>query len=314
MRSITKVLARKKYKFSGHQTFSFRYGWLEKGVQGLAQYSDIFSREDAIVILGVGKNMVESIRHWCEVTQLVDGDIEATEGRTVKIKVSTLGRKLLGAHGWDPYLEDDASLWLLHWLLISNPTIGTTWQIAFSSLLRPDFTKRELIEHVASFAEKKNITVNEKSLSRDVDCFIRTYTPARASAKNVVIEETFDCPLQELGIIQSSPDGEVYRFSVGAKATLPSAVFGYALLEYFDTVRSGRNTISVQECLYGAGSPGQAFKLDENTLISHMEELEKMTKGKLALDETAGIKQIYRKDGVDQIKLLEDYYKNEGCN
>ena len=38
---------KKKYKFSGHQTFVFRYGWLEKGVRGVAEYGNIFSREDA---------------------------------------------------------------------------------------------------------------------------------------------------------------------------------------------------------------------------------------------------------------------------
>lgn len=303
----------KKYKFSGHQTFAFRYGWLEKGVQGVTEFPDLFSREDALVTLGVGKNMVESIRHWCGVTQLVEGDTEIKEAGAAKLKVSAIARKLLGpTGGWDPFLENDASLWLIHWLLVSNPTIGTTWQNAFSLLQRPDFTKRELVDHIAAFAEKHDINVNESSISRDVDCFIRTYTQARTLVKNVVVEETFDCPLQELNLIQASPDGEVYRFSVGEKPTLPCEVFGYALLQYFDTARGGRNTISVQECLYGQGSPGQAFKLDENTLIAHVEELEKITKGKVALDETAGMKQIYRRGEMDLFKLLEGYYKTGG--
>lgn len=309
---MTKTI-QKKYKFSGHQTFAFRYGWLEKGVQGVTEFPDLFSREDALVTLGVGKNMVESIRHWCGVTQLVEGDTEIKEAGAAKLKVSAIARKLLEpTGGWDPFLENDASLWLIHWLLVSNPTIGTTWQNAFSLLQRPDFTKRELVDHIAAFAEKHDINVNESSISRDVDCFIRTYTQARTLVKNVVVEETFDCPLQELNLIQASPDGEVYRFSVGEKPTLPSEVFGYALLQYFDTVRAGRNTISVQECLYGQGSPGQAFKLDENTLIAHVEELEKITKGKVALDETAGMKQIYRRGEMDLFKLLEGYYKTGG--
>ena len=32
-----------KYKFSGHQTFAFRYGWLEKGVRGVAACPTLFS-------------------------------------------------------------------------------------------------------------------------------------------------------------------------------------------------------------------------------------------------------------------------------
>ena len=50
-----------KYRFSGHQTFAFRYGWLEKGVKAVAASAGIFGAEDAIVQLGVGKNMVESL-------------------------------------------------------------------------------------------------------------------------------------------------------------------------------------------------------------------------------------------------------------
>jgi hypothetical protein len=303
---------RRKYKFSGHQTFAFRYGWLEKGVREMLKHPDLFSRDDALVLLGVGKNMVESIRHWCTVTQLVEEDGESKKTGASALRVSAIGKMLLDEDdGWDPFLEDDASLWLVHWLLVSNPTIVTTWQIAFSLFQRPDFTKRELADYVAAFADKNGVSVNQSSLARDVECFIRTYTAARTKAKQLVLEESFDCPLQELSLIQSSPDGEVYRFSVGMKPTLPSAVFGYALLQYFDTVRAGRNTMSVQECLYGPGSPGQAFKLDENTLVELMEELERITRGKVALDETTGLKQIYRREDMDALKLLKGYYRRE---
>jgi hypothetical protein len=54
--------------FSGHETFALRAAWLKKGIDGLERYPDIFSREDALVELGVGKNMVRSIRHWCLAT------------------------------------------------------------------------------------------------------------------------------------------------------------------------------------------------------------------------------------------------------
>ena len=301
----------KKFKFSGHQTFAFRYGWLEKGVRGMLDSQNLFAREDALVLLGVGKNMVESIRYWCGVTRLIEEDNEKRKAGGSALRVSMIGRRLLEEEGWDPFLEDDASLWLIHWLLVSNPVVGTTWQIAFSIFQRSDFTKRELVDYVAAFAEKQGVDVNESSLSRDIDCFIRTYTSTHTTTKKAILEETFDCPLQELNLIQSSPDGELYRFSVGAKPTLPSSVFGYALMQYFDIARSGRNTMSVQECLYGQGSPGQAFKLDENTLISHIEELDKLTRGKVALDETAGLKQIYRRQEIDGMKLLEGYYKTE---
>ena len=301
----------KKFKFSGHQTFAFRYGWLEKGVRAVSECPTVFSEEDALVRLGVGKNMVESIRHWCLVTQMVDDDPEVKRNNGRVLRVSLIAQKLLQDGGWDPFLEDDASLWLIHWLLVSNPKIGTTWQIAFSLFQRPDFTKQELVGYLAAFAEKQSLDVKEGSLARDVDCFLRTYTPAKTTTKQAIAEETFDCPLQELSLIHPSPDGELYRFAIGEKPSLPAAVFGFALAQYFDSPRAGRNTMSVQECLYGTGSPGQVFKLDENSLIEYIEDLEKTTRGRVALDETAGLKQIYRRQDLEPTKLLDIYYAME---
>ena len=297
-----------RYRFSGHQTFVFRYGWLEKGVQGVAASPTIFSDDDAMVRLGVGKNMVDSIRHWCFVTQLVEADLDPNGKTGRNIRVTDMGHRLLLEDGWDPFLQDDASLWLVHWLLASNPEIGTTWQILFSLFHRPDFTKRELVDYLVLFAEKESLRVRKSVLGRDVDCFLRTYVRGSGSKKSRLAEETFDCPLVELNLVQQTPDGELYRFAIGPKPSLPAAVFGYALCEYFERVKGDRNSMSIQECLYGAGSPGQAFKLDENILIEYVEELEDASNKAIVLDETAGLKQIFRLRKQDPVDMLEDYY------
>jgi len=298
-----------KYKFSGHQTFVFRYGWLEKGVRAVEASPTAFSEDNALVILGVGKNMVESIRHWCQVTQLVEMDPDIEQNRGRHLRATEMGKRLLFDEGWDPFLEDDASLWLIHWLLVTNPSIGTAWQLLFSRFNRPDFTKRELIDYIMTFAEKESLKAGESVIARDVDCLLRTYVPVTNGKKRVVPEETFDCPLLQLNLVQPSLDGEIYRFAIGPKPSLPAAVFAYALHEYFDRARAGRNTMSIQECLYGEGSPGQVFRLDENSLIEYIEDLEDSMGGGLTLDETAGLKQIYRRKAFDPIVLLDRYYR-----
>ena len=54
-----------KYIISGHEKFSLRYSWLPKAVEGIGKNPHIFSNEnDAMVVMGVGKNMVRSIRFW----------------------------------------------------------------------------------------------------------------------------------------------------------------------------------------------------------------------------------------------------------
>jgi hypothetical protein len=297
-----------KYRFSGHQTFVFRYGWLEKGVRGVEEHSDLFSRDDALVLLGVGKNMVESIRYWCQVAQLIEASTNTGKNSSQCFQPTAIARKLLVNSAWDPFLEDDASLWLIHWLIATNPMIGTIWQLLFSRYNRPDFTRREVTNYVHDFAAKEGLKVNDSVIARDVDCLIRTYVAGVGSKKQALAEESFACPLLQLNLIQPSPDGDLYRFAIGPKTSLPAPVFAYALNDHFKRRGSRIETMSIQECLYGEGSPGQVFKLDENSLIEYIEELEDTLGGVVTLDETAGLKQIYRRQCFDPVIVLDNYY------
>lgn len=301
-----------KYKFSGHETFVFRYGWLEKGVQAVNDCPDIFTRDDAIVRLGVGKNMVSSIRHWCQVAQLIEMDPESN-GNSGRFRVTDIGKQLLLDNGWDRFLEDDASLWLIHWLIVTNPNLITASQLLFSGFHRPDFTKRELMEYFYLLIKKESLKISDTVINRDIDCLLRTYSLYNRNRLEC-LEETFNCPLLQLDLIQSSPDGDLYKFSIGPKPSLPVAIFTYALIQYWDRTRGNSNTLSVQECLYGPGSPGQAFKLDENSMVGYIEELDDHTHGLITLDETAGLKQIYRKRGFEPIEVLSEYYQGRRNN
>src|SRR3990172_1273373 len=119
--------------FSGHQSFPFSNTWLTKGVTHCAQDPTIFGRDDAMVTLGVGKNMVQSIRHWCLATRMLQEDPGTRANRGRQVRPSDLGRRLfLGDEPWDPYLEDTATLWLIHWLLTTAGERATTWYIAFN--------------------------------------------------------------------------------------------------------------------------------------------------------------------------------------
>ena len=252
--------------------------------------------------------MVESIRHWCQVAQLIEASPDTGKNASRCIQPTTIARKLLLDEGWDPFLEDDASLWLIHWLIATNPLIGTAWQLLFSRYNRPDFTRREVTNYVRDFIAKEGMKLSDKVIARDVDCLIRTYVAGTGSKKQVVIEESFACPLLQLNLIQPSPDGDLYRFAIGPKPSLPAPVFAYALSEHFGSRENRIETMSIQECLYGEASPGQVFKLDENSLIEYVEELEDTMGGSIILDETAGLKQIYRRQSFDPITVLDNYY------
>lgn len=60
-----------KYVFSGHESFPCKSLWLKKGYDFVVAGKD-FNNPDAVIDLGVGKNMVASIRYWLRVFGICD--------------------------------------------------------------------------------------------------------------------------------------------------------------------------------------------------------------------------------------------------
>src|SRR5262245_17309207 len=157
-----------QHSFSGHETFPFRYPWLKKGFDAVQEDAFVFLRDNAITTLGVGKNMVRSIRHWC----LTVGVLEENPGESCALRTSALGRLLLADDGLDPYLEDPATLWLLHWQIASNRARATTWFWTFSHFHEPEFTREALASALFKWAQTlPGKPVAEGSVRRDVEVF-----------------------------------------------------------------------------------------------------------------------------------------------
>ena len=87
-------LSRSRFRFSGHQSFPFRYGWFAKAAEQIGRDPRLFGREDALAQLGVGKNMVASIRYWCEAAGLME--FRRVRGRGLHAGLTPLGRLLFG--------------------------------------------------------------------------------------------------------------------------------------------------------------------------------------------------------------------------
>lgn len=294
--------------FSGHQTFPFRYTWLKKGVDAVTEDPTVFSSENASVTLGVGKNMVSSIRHWCNVARLIKAD-PLERGRLV---ATELGKTIFdNKDGFDPYLDDPATLWLIHWQITTNINQATAWYWAFNILRENQFAsdtfKTELYEWTQQ--QKESIRpISDNTLQRDVNCFIRTYCHSRYNTNATVAEETFDCPLVELNLIAELPNGDGYEFQRGEKETLPIEIVTATLIAFWDVRFPDAEVISFRELMYAPLSPGQIFRLDEDTMTIYLEKLEQLTDSALEYDETADLKQVYRHKNLNPMTLLKRYY------
>ena len=122
--------------FARHETFHPRYGWFRKAYAQVAKDPRAFFGDDAPVRLGVGKNMVRAIRFWGLAAKLIEEDPNSTNRRAPDLRTTELGDSLFGKGGWDEYMEDPGTLWLLHWLLLAPPCYLPVWWIAFQRVPR----------------------------------------------------------------------------------------------------------------------------------------------------------------------------------
>lgn len=313
-----KTLQRTKPILGGHETFAFRNGWLKKGVDAVNRNGLIFTQDEALVELGVGKNMVRSIRHWGLATGLLE-ECE-TKGVTKPLRPTRLAQQLFLVEQWDPYLEMNGSLWLIHWQISTNRLRGLIWALAFSEYLETEFTKQSLGNFVVRQLDHLNIKTTRDMVLRELDCFLHTYVTTRTSNKqksksSELSEDNLDCPLAELDLIRYMPEYDLYHFNIGPKITLPVEIFAYALLKFIQTKEQKTSTISLDECIYQPDSPGQVFKLDENSVVGYLEEIEKRFPNSLRLIETAGLSQIYLSETItmdlqsSDDRFLQNYYE-----
>lgn len=299
-----------RVSFSGHETFPFRYAWLKKGVDAIADKPDFFTDEEAAMVdLGVGKNMVRSIKHWCLATEMIEEAKEPKKSRT-GLRATKLGSLLLADDGLDPFLEDPATLWVLHWHLASTPQRATSWFWAFSHVHDAEFSKQDLANQLQAWTETAEYKrVSSASLRRDIDCFLRTYVPSR-HAQSGFLEDTLDCPLVELELIQEAGERSTFRFARGSQDQLPDFVLFYATLRFLAAHLGDRKSASIQELAYGPSSPGMVFKVDENSLARRYETIEEELEGALVYDETAGLRQLSRRKDIDPIDVLKAGYRS----
>jgi hypothetical protein len=300
--------------FGGHETFPLRYTWLHKAVREVDADAEVFAREDALVRFGVGKNMVRAIRHWAMVCGVLEDDPVVPRNRGRVLRVTELGRHLLGKNGWDPYMEDPGTLWILQWRLGSQPNAATTWFWVFNLVPQPEFTRESLLKWLEALAAQKGWTrAATESIRRDIDCFIRTYVPVNPS-RSIPIEDSLDCPLVDLGLLREFGSRGSYLLARDEQPSLPDEIFAYALLSFLAQQSSTARTIPIETLAFAPGSPGRIFCLTENGVVSRLEKFDRLTDGAVTYDDTAGMRQMLIKDLPEPMRLLSKYYDPKRVN
>lgn len=277
--------------FSGHETFTLRQMWLKKVFDQKTEDGRIkkstFTDNESIARFGVGKNMVTSMRHWALATNLI------SEGRPDDYELSPTAQKIFSNDGFDPYSENPSTAWFVHWQLAGLGSRSTTWFWLFNKVTAPNFTKTDLEKPLTDFAAKlKNKRgISTSTLTRDIDTCIRSYAPRSGAGSP---EDFAEPMLGELGLISEDTKG-TFSFRRGPKPTLSDGMFIYALIDYWEALDSTANSMAFESIVYGEGSPGRVFKLDEESVAERLFSLEDFTGGIFSWTDTSGLRQVLRK-------------------
>ena len=290
--------------FGRHESFPLRYGWITKGIRALVKTPDIFTRDDATVTLGVGKNMVSAIRHWLLAARIVERD-----GRQ-DLVVSPVGDILFPDEdeGGDPYLEDEATIWLLHWLMATNPSNATAIYWFFNHFHKTEFGSAEVAATLSDYVRKNvKARVAASTLKSDATLLLRMYAPAR-EGRNLVLEDMLNSPLAELRLLDRI-DTRTWRAFPTPREELPLDVFAFAVAELF--AHLGTKQLSVAQLMYSEKdhcAPGAVFRMTEEGLVQKVEALCAAFPNSLRMDRTAGLYQLYQIREIEAGSILRERY------
>ena len=253
--------------FSGHESFPCRYGWLPKLYEALVDDPELFSSDEkAILRLGIGRNMIKSLRFWGEAFGL-------SESRGGRVHVTGFARRLLDpAKGLDPYLETPGALWRLHWRLTVHAGLGA-WVVAFLENHDREITRERFVAAVRARAVQVRGTITAGTVNNHVGVFLRTYAGERDYDGSP--EETLGSPFQDLELLHLDTPGGVptVRFSRSPKPTLDVPALAFVIEDFWRAVEPNGSALSFRSLMLSCAAPGAVLMLDEPGLHDRLEAL-----------------------------------------
>lgn len=278
--------------FSGHESFPCKSLWLKKGFD-FVQDDNNFNAPDAVVKLGVGKNMVSSIRYWLRAFGICNLNGEKTE--IAEYLFSDIGGK-------DKYIEDLATLWLLHFLIAySEEATLYNWLFCGLQRERSIFEKEQVVTYVKlrMIDLGKINQFNENTTKKDVNTLLLNYVLPQKPQSN----EDFSSLLIDLDLIRQSSEGKSYYFNVEGKRNVVKEIFMYALL----TIKGRDNSISYETI---RDSIGLIFCMTDCEIIAMLKQLSADYSDYMTYNDIAGVRQVQFVKQLNRIQVLNDYYEN----
>lgn len=296
-----------EFAFARHETFYIRDGWLYKGITAIDRDPLFFMLDIAPQELGLGKNMVKSLRYWMVATGLA---VEKSQADGRGQELTHFGRLVLDH---DPHQELDGTLWLLHYHLVQNEQGATAWYWFFNHYVPTKFHREEFVERLNHWVNLRSQEVKSvKSLERDFDCLIRTYVP---NIRNKNPENTLQSPLTALGFFseidhhdENSDRVKRFRLNSMKSSNIPPLIFLYVMLKSQQHERENAQQVSLTDALREPKNIGRVFNIGSQVLEELLIRLkDAYPHFEVKLVRTGGLDQLTLPD-VSPEDVLETFY------
>ena len=280
-----------KYVFSGHESFPCKSLWLKKGYDFVKNGND-FNTPDAVVHLGVGKNMVSAIRYWLKAFSLIKDN-----------KTTEIADYLFDSDkGKDPFMEDLGTLWLLHFLIV-NSNLASLYGLFFVDFQkeRKEFER----EHIVNFVKRKMLEqgseklFNPNTVKKDIGVLLQSYTLPRTPQSH----EDYSNLLMDLDLLRQKEEDKTYCFNYEGKRQLHPDIFLFALLSVIDSDNYSISFDLLQEI-------GLIFCMNNLEVLEMAKQLADMYPEALAYNDVAGIRQLQITHSLNKMNILDHYYES----
>ncbi len=278
-----------KLKLKRHESFSIREGWLAKGIRNVKENSKTFSSAEATDILGIGTNMVKSLKYWMSATCLIK-----EENREAFL--SEFGSLI---DIYDPYLEDIFSWWLIHIKMMLNVDDAYIYNLFFNKCGKKSFSKRDIYEQLSLNLNNEKLEYNENILQDEVNMIIKTYA---IDEKIDNPENNFISPLSELNLIKKI-DRDTYERNKPEYRNLNYLVVFYLI----EQLIKDKDYISIDELLKVDNSPAKLLNLDKNLINEYLDEMKR--NGLVIINRTAGLNMVYFQKKLSLEDIMKEYFE-----
>ncbi|MBP7508679.1 MAG: DUF4007 family protein [Prolixibacteraceae bacterium] len=286
-------------RFRAHETFFIRKGWLYKGIKNVVHDRTVFMGDNGnpMDILGIGANMVKSLRYWLQAVGLT---VEPTSGK--KYQTLTPFGEIIYEN--DKYIEEIGTLWLLHYKLAVNEADATAWYYFFNEFNRNEFNRDDFVKQLNTYILLNESEVSERSLDDDFNCIINTYVPRiKSNPGKVHPENNIDCPFGELSLVDiANKKAKTYKKSVPKIDSIHPLVVLAVIIDQ----AKGEKQIKISSIQNDKCNVGKVYNLDIITLTGLLNKIELM--GYIKVVRTAGLDVIDIQRQIDFLECVREYY------